>query len=541
MSCRIVIHSGAYQSDREKFHTGNFMEYVGIYNRCSTEEECQVNALEIQAEESAELVKRMENWCLVEQYIESQSGTSSKNRTKYQKMLKDIEKGRFTIIVIKSIDRLARNTKDWYFFLDCITKNQVKLYLYLEQKFYSPKDSLITGIKAILAEEFSRELSQKIKNAHRRRQEKCSGYNITKEMFGWNKIETNVYEINEEEAKAYRYAFELAKQGYGYRRISNAMYEMGVRSRQGKKISEVQWRKMLRTKRAHGTVVLHTAEYDFEAKKKIPIPEDKQIVLENALPPIVTKEYQDEILDILDKRAEKCKEEKSKVQNRGKYAFSGKIDCGICQRAYYRCERKRKTDTKIQWKCSSYISSGTKTEGKSCGCNNLKLEENQLYDLVWKAYRHGNNEEITQKEYWLWEMKKILDKLWNQQENLSEKKRLHQKLEKLEFEKTRLLEKLLEDIISDDDYKAYEKKLSLEINQIKNQLIDIKGEESEYINYEARTKSILEKVQNSDMIEKAQKMACVKYVKKIVVQKDGNLAIWFGDREQPVHLFYEHL
>lgn len=45
-----------------------------------------------------------------------------------------------------------------------------RLYLYLENRFYSADDSLITGIKAILAEEYSRELSRKINNAHRNRQ-----------------------------------------------------------------------------------------------------------------------------------------------------------------------------------------------------------------------------------------------------------------------------------------------------------------------------------------------------------------------------------
>ena len=76
----------------------------------------------------------------------------------------------FDIIVIKSQDRLMRNTKDWYLFLDRMQKNRKQLYIYLEHKFYTPDDALLTGIKAILAEEYSRELSKKINNAHRNRQ-----------------------------------------------------------------------------------------------------------------------------------------------------------------------------------------------------------------------------------------------------------------------------------------------------------------------------------------------------------------------------------
>lgn len=147
---------------------------AAIYNRCSTEEENQKSALMIQAAESLEVVQK-KGWELIWQYVEAQSGTSTRKRLEYQKMITHIEEGRYDVIVIKSIDRLARNAKDWYLFLDCIARNHVKLYLYLEQKFYLPEDALLTGIKAILAEQFSKELSQKMKSAHRRRQERGRG------------------------------------------------------------------------------------------------------------------------------------------------------------------------------------------------------------------------------------------------------------------------------------------------------------------------------------------------------------------------------
>ena len=176
---------------------------VGIYNRCSTEEEAQKNALAVQAEESREIAQK-KGWMIAAQYIESESGTSIKNRTEYQRLLEDMEKDSFDIVMIKSIDRLMRSAKDWYLFLSKLTDNNKRLYIYLEDKFYTPEDSLISGIKAILAEEFSRELSKKIKNSHNRRQElhrqnKAAGLNITRPMFGWDKIEKDKYVVNERE------------------------------------------------------------------------------------------------------------------------------------------------------------------------------------------------------------------------------------------------------------------------------------------------------------------------------------------------------
>ena len=285
------------------------MQRVAIYNRCSTEEEAQKNALEVQAAESLELVetKKEEGWVIVAQYVELESGTSTKKRREYLKMVEDIRQNKFDIIVVKSIDRLARNAKDWYLFLDCLMKHNTRLYLYLERKFYQSEDALVTGIKAILAEEFSKELSAKIKNAHRRRQMKQSGLNITREMFVWNKIGKDVFERNEKEAAYFRLACQLAEAGCGFRKISNALYEAGARSKNGGRISEVQWRNMLRSPRAYGTMVLHKREYDFVRKETKKLPEEEWIFIENALPALISREYYEKIQRILSDRAKKYK------------------------------------------------------------------------------------------------------------------------------------------------------------------------------------------------------------------------------------------
>ena len=93
-------------------------------------------------------------------------------RKEYNRLYEELSENKFDIIVIKSQDRLMRNTRDWYLFVDRMVKAGKQLYMYMEQKFYSADDALITGIKAILAEEYSRELSRKINNAHYHRQKK---------------------------------------------------------------------------------------------------------------------------------------------------------------------------------------------------------------------------------------------------------------------------------------------------------------------------------------------------------------------------------
>ena len=184
------------------------------YNRCSTEEESQKDALIKQVRESENCIHE-KGWKFIDTYVEAKSGTTVKGRSEYARLYQDLEQDKFDIIVIKSQDRLMRNTKDWYLFLERMQKNQKKLYMYLEGKFYTPDDALITGIKAILAEEYSRELSKKINNAHKNRQKEGKSFVFTNRMYGLKKLSDKTIVIDEGEAEMIRMIFRLSANGYG--------------------------------------------------------------------------------------------------------------------------------------------------------------------------------------------------------------------------------------------------------------------------------------------------------------------------------------
>ena len=156
------------------------------YARCSTEEENQKDALVRQAAEAEEAI-RARGWRLVDAYVESRSGTSRKGRREYNRLYEDLEQNRFDVVVIKSQDRLMRNTRDWYLFADRLNCAGKRLYFYLENTFYSPEDALLTGIKAILAEEYSRELSKKMNLAHQKRQQNNGKPVLTSKSYGYRR------------------------------------------------------------------------------------------------------------------------------------------------------------------------------------------------------------------------------------------------------------------------------------------------------------------------------------------------------------------
>ena len=112
---------------------------------------------------------------------------------------------RFDIVVIKDQERLQRNTLDWYLFINRVVQTGKLLFMYMDGKFYSPDDALITGVRAIIAEEFSRNLSKKLHNYHDHRIEKArQGQEIALQgsgnVYGWDKKDGKYY-INPEQAK----------------------------------------------------------------------------------------------------------------------------------------------------------------------------------------------------------------------------------------------------------------------------------------------------------------------------------------------------
>lgn len=509
------------------------MERAVIYNRCSTEEEAQMNALEVQAQESREIVEK-QGWLLIEQYIESQSGTSAGKRSEYMRLLTDMETDRFDIVVIKSIDRLMRSAMDWYDFISRLTRNRKRLYIYIDHKFYTPDDSLLTGIKAILAEDFSRELSKKIKNAHRRRQEKQTGYNITVPIFGWDKVSKDVYVINEKEAEAYRLAFSLAEQGKGFYSIAKQMYEMGVRGKNGNRISDVQWRNMLYSPRAHGTVRLRTKEYDFEAKQIINLPEQEWIDIDNALPPIISKTYHEKVLKIMAERSREYRytgqtERSSKEflrarQKVGQYVFSGKLYCGECGAVYYRTVARRKQEGKVVWKCSTALKNGRKTAQRPYGCNNDNVEEQWVFSEVKK--HNGFSDECNREKERVEELLALLQKGFSKRNAETEKEMLIKELKKQEKKKNILLNKLMDEVIDDEEFRKWFLEIKENIKQMEKRIKNITEQEEEYNDYNKRLSHIKEVLQ-CGIMEEAWARVMLQQMERIVVHKDKRLELQF--------------
>lgn len=501
-----------------------------FYARCSTEEESQKDAL-VQQVKEAEICIKEQGWTLVDRYIESKSGTTTKGRQEYTRLYEDLLKDKFDIIVIKSQDRLMRNTKDWYLFVDRLVTEQKQLYIYIERKFYTADDALITGIKAILAEDYSRELSKKINNAHRNRQKSGGKVIMTSRVYGFQKLPDKSIALVEEEAAVKRRMYELCAANFGTRTIATILENDGVRKRDGQPFGANDILRIIKNPINKGCAVMGRLHYDFDTKKTIRTSSDEWYVYEHKVPETVSEELWERANEnIRKRRSDKKAESGADVsgKNAGKYHLSGKIQCGLCGSPYYRRIRRRYKTGEIihEWKCRTYLETGRNTGRLDRpqlrrvqlehveGCDNVHLDEERLYQLLEKnclSSYQVDKEKLTRK------MIGLLKTVLKEQDLQPEIDRVKIQKKQIKEQTKKLVDKLLDGVLSDQVYTEKQKELDERLENIQAQLNRLEKQNNQKSVLKYRILNIEESLKNGDIIEKASVAGMLEEIDRIVV------------------------
>ena len=134
---------------------------VAAYARVSSSSEDQLNSYRVQNQYYSELISGNPDWEMVDIYAdEGITGTSVEKREDFQRMMQDCRKGKIDRILVKSISRFARNTKDCLAAVRELKELGVSV-LFEEQGIDTSKVSseMVTAIMASLAQKGSESIS----------------------------------------------------------------------------------------------------------------------------------------------------------------------------------------------------------------------------------------------------------------------------------------------------------------------------------------------------------------------------------------------
>ena len=301
---------------------------VAAYARVSTDSDEQFTSFEAQVDYYTRQITANADWTLVEVYTdEGISGTNTKKRDGFNRMIADALSGKIDLVITKSISRFARNTVDTLTAVRQLKEKGVEVYFEKENIYtMDSKGELLITIMSSLAQEESRSISENVAWGKRAKCEEGKVYLPYKQFLGYEKGPDGQPQIVEGQAKTVRLIYALFLDGLMPSSIAKRLEAMGTLSPAGKQrwqTSTVE--SILRNEKYKGDALLQkTFCVDFLTKKmKRNEGELPQYYVEQSHPAIVSPEVFDEVQQELKRRRE------ARYVGRSG-CFSSKIVCGEC-------------------------------------------------------------------------------------------------------------------------------------------------------------------------------------------------------------------
>lgn len=303
---------------------------VTFYARVSTDKDEQINSLENQVQYYTELIQSKPSWTYIPGYVdEGISGTSTKKRDSFNRMITDAKAGRFDFIITKEISRFSRSTLDSIQYTQQLLEHDVGVLFQNDNiNTLDPDSEFRLVVMAGVAQDEVRKLSERLKFGFR--QAVKNGHVLGNDrIWGYNK-KNCALTINEEEAPAVRRIFDLyANQQLGIRKISQILYDEGYTSRLGNQFNVLTIRHILCNPKYKGWYCANKSQtVDYRSKRKIFLDESEWVMYPDpSIPAIVTEELWNRANELYKRRSKQMMSHQSAADFHNRYPYSGKIIC----------------------------------------------------------------------------------------------------------------------------------------------------------------------------------------------------------------------
>lgn len=359
---------------------------VAAYCRVSTDQEEQLSSYEAQVNYYTNYIEKNPDYELAGIYAdEGITGTTTKKREQFNRMIKDCNAGKIDMIITKSISRFARNTLDCLNFVRQLKDLGVGVMFEKENIFtLDGKGEVLLSILSSLAQDESRSISENSTWGIRRRFEQGKLHVNHTKFLGYDKDKNGNLVVNEKQAKIVRRIYKEFLDGKGANRIARDLELSGVPNWNGKaKWYEGSIRKMLTNEKYKGDALLQkTYTVDFLSKKRADNNgEVPQYYVEDSHPAIINKEMWESVQLEMERRRNFAlqygiqKLEYATTSN----PFAGRVICGSCGQVFGRKVWNSTDDRfrRIIWRCNGkYPTKGEK------GCESRHVDDGVLYQAV---------------------------------------------------------------------------------------------------------------------------------------------------------------
>lgn len=358
---------------------------VAAYCRVSTDSDEQATSYEAQVEHYTEYIQKNPDWEFAGIYADDGiSGTNTKRRDEFNRMIDDCKAGKIDMIITKSISRFARNTLDCLKYIRQLKDMNIPVLFEKESiNTMDAKGEVLITIMASLAQQESQSLSQNVKLGLQYRYQQGKVQINHNRFLGYTKDTDGNLVIDPEQAEVVKRIYREYLEGFSMDKIAAGLERDGILTGAG----GTRWHtstinKILRNEKYIGDALLQkTYTTDFLNKTRVKnnglMP---QYYVEGNHEAIIPKEiYMRVQEELVRRRVVKTSANGKKRSYSCNHCFSQIVICGECGELFRRIHWNNRGCKSIVWRCISRL------ESTGLECHARTVNEAVLENVVLSA------------------------------------------------------------------------------------------------------------------------------------------------------------
>lgn len=327
-------------------------ETVAIYVRVSTQEQAK-DGYSID-EQLDRLRKYCEahDWKLVKEYPDGGFSGAKLDRPAIQQLIKDVEDGKISKVLVYKLDRLSRSQKDTLYLIEDVFLKNGADFVSMTENFdtSTPFGKAMIGILSVFAQLEREQIRERMNMGKAGRAKEGKWMGSWKVPIGY-RYNDGVLSVDPYEAEIIKLIFEKYASGLGVKAIENYLYKKGMRSSYGEIVKATIY------------FILHNEVYI----GKVNYAGD---VYEGNHEAIISEDLFKKCQDRFEKNRSNPRFAEANANFYAKNTFTGMYycTCGAHMRVFY--GSRRKDGTKLKY----YACDSKQIRGKKCLTNNGMIQ-----------------------------------------------------------------------------------------------------------------------------------------------------------------------
>ena len=346
---------------------------VAAYCRVSSDSSDQLHSYASQIRKYTEEISHHQGWELVDIYAdEGLTGTRMEQREDFNRMMADCRKGRIDKVLVKSVSRFARNTKDCLAALRELMSLGVAVYFEKENiNTETLTTELMVSVSGALAQQESISTSQNQRISYKRRMERGEFITCCAPL-GYRIVGGKNLGIVEDEAKTVRWIFQQYLTGQSADRIAEKLNQEQIPAPGGGIWHHQTVTKIISNEKYIGdslcqkTYTTSTFPYERRPNKG----NADQYYTEHSHPAIIERDAFEKVQALMKKRGDRASNPPRE------YPLSKKVICGKCGSIF---TRKLTKSGLALWVCRKH-------DRRAASCPIGRISENEIYAAFVRMY-----------------------------------------------------------------------------------------------------------------------------------------------------------